>query len=275
MTTLLSWVSVDSRGPSALYIVSDSRITWGSQAKCWDSGRKLFACQSADIFGYSGDVLFPSLALGQIGDLIDHGLLWDESADARTRHSVLFQYLRCSFSRRHATPDQDFSIIHGARDGKDLKSNYSVWCIRYNAKKRTWNDFEIFFDAPGNSQVLCALGSGHRVLKQEIRRWAESPQGGTARSIFSAFCDALASKRDPLSGGVPQIVTLGRKDGGKIAGFVADGICYLYGLPIEPNPALEKIEWYDDLFTRISPLTLKRLSNAQRHTRVGLPKARN
>src|SRR5579864_7490961 len=67
MTTLVPWCSVDSRGSSALCMASDSRITWGSEVKRWDAGRKLFACKAtADIFGYVGEVFFPSLVLGQI-----------------------------------------------------------------------------------------------------------------------------------------------------------------------------------------------------------------
>lgn len=268
MTSLLSWISVDARGPSALYIVTDSRITWGSHARRWDSGRKVFAYRSADVFGYCGDVLFPSLVLAQLGDLIDRNLLWDRDADAATRHETLVGYLKTSFGRRHSAPDHDFAIIHGARDGEGVGCEYSVWCTRFDAKRAAWSDMKIHCASPDGSQVLATLGSGQRPMRQEIRLWAESPQGGTARSIFSAFCDALYKMQDKLSGGVPQIVTIGRKGGGKVAGFIADGARYLYGLPIEPSLSLEDIEWYDALFTRMSPTTLERLSNAQRHVRV-------
>ena len=57
MTTLISWVGIDQRRPTSLYLASDSRISWGSQHHRWDVGRKLFSCKvSADIFGYCGDV---------------------------------------------------------------------------------------------------------------------------------------------------------------------------------------------------------------------------
>lgn len=41
MTLLASWIAVDSRKPSSIYILSDSRISWGSAAK-FDFGKKVF-----------------------------------------------------------------------------------------------------------------------------------------------------------------------------------------------------------------------------------------
>ena len=124
MTTLFSWLSVDNRGPSAIYIVSDSRITWGSPDKWWDSGRKVFAMKSADVLGYCGEVLFPSLVLGQLSDLIDRGLLWPRDCAAENRHSIILEYLKTSFERRHNAPNHDFTIIHCAREGDGLASKF-------------------------------------------------------------------------------------------------------------------------------------------------------
>jgi hypothetical protein len=71
MTTLVTWVGVDSRGPASLYLASDSRFTWQPGAS-WDFGCKLFtARRHPEILGYCGDVLFSSHALGQAVQLID------------------------------------------------------------------------------------------------------------------------------------------------------------------------------------------------------------
>ena len=79
MTLLASWLAVDSRAPSAVYIMSDSRISWDNRA-FFDYGKKVFGCKNyPDIFGYCGDVLFPSIVLNQIVDIADHGLLFDNS----------------------------------------------------------------------------------------------------------------------------------------------------------------------------------------------------
>ena len=77
MTMIVGWVAVDQRSPASVYIASDSRFTWGEQSSFeFDYGRKVFACKnSADIFVYCGDVLFPSIALGRVVEMADNGLL--------------------------------------------------------------------------------------------------------------------------------------------------------------------------------------------------------
>lgn len=268
VTTILSWISVDARGPSGIYIVADSRITWGSASSRWDSGRKVFACRSADIFGYCGDVLYPTLALSQLGDLVDRGLLWDSGLDAHARHTKFFDYVKASFGRRHNAPEYNFSIVHCARDGKGLTASFHIWKVRYQATSREWIDEPINVGNPSKSMVLLQLGSGREALDREIMTWAAGSQGGTSRSIFSAFCDSLEKGLDPLSGGIPQIVSLDRRSGGQVIGFIAKGTRYLYGLPIQALPELASIMWVDALFQRMSPETLTLLPQAQRHARA-------
>ena len=268
MTTLLSWLSVDARGPSAIYIVADSRITWGSEQKRWDSGRKVFAAPTPDIFGYCGDVVFPSLVLGQLTELANNGLLWDTEYDAASRHQRAVEFLKASFARRHNAPDQNFTIVHAARDGSGLTSAFHAWRIDYFAKSGSWMDVELDSSAQGYSKLLVGLGSGNAALGQEIYSWQKSPQGGTARAIFSAFCDALSSGADPLTGGMPQLVSLDRQSAGKTLGFVSDGQRYIHGVPLEYTTGLDAIEWVDALFRIVSPATLDLLSGAQQHARV-------
>lgn len=268
MTTLLAWISVDTRGPSSIYIVADSRITWGSASSRWDSGRKVFACRSADIFGYCGDVLYPTLALGQLGDLVDRGLLWDRAVDADARHTKFFEYVKDSFGRRHNAPEYDFTIVHCSRDGLGLAGTFHIWKVSYRARFREWLDERVNIGNPIQSTVLLQLGSGRQALDHEITAWSVSSQGGTSRSIFSAFCDSLEKGQDPLSGGMPQIVSLDRRSGGQVIGFIAEGTRYLYGLPIQALPELASIMWVDSLFQRMSPETGALLPNAQRHARA-------
>lgn len=268
MTTLLSWLSVDSRGPCAINIVADSRITWGSEQMRWDSGRKVFAAPTPDIFGYCGDVVFPSLVLGQITELANSGLLWDGEHDAASRHQCLVEFLQTSFARRHNAPDRDFTIVHAARDGSNLGSSFRAWRTDYLARSNSWTDEELNCATQGHSKFVVGLGSGNAALRQEIYNWQKTPQGGTARALFTAFCDALTSGADPLTGGMPQLVSLDRVSAGRTVGFVSEGQLYIHGVPVGYTPALESIDWVDALFQRISPATLKLLSGAQQHARV-------
>ena len=273
MTTLISWMSVDSRGPSAIYVVTDSRITWGSQARRWDSGRKVFAATTPDVFGYCGDVLFPSLVLGQIIDLVGRGLLWTSESDPEERHVALFKYLQTAYGRRQNAPDQAFTVVHAARRGSKMKGEFMAWRIDYAPGGRGWTDVRLDTSDHGKSRVVVTLGSGSEPLNRELENWRASPQGATARSLFSAFCDTLEVAADPLTGGVPQIVSMDRKSEGKIFGFVADGQRYVHGSPISYSPAQESIEWVDRLFNRMSPKTLELLPGAQRQVRVVAPEA--
>lgn len=272
MTTLISWISVDSRGPSAIYVVADSRITWGSQARLWDSGRKVFAAPTSDIFGYCGDVLFPSLVLGQVVDLVSRGLLWTGEIDPCDRHAILVGYMQAAFARRQNAPDQAFTVIHAARRGSGMNSNFLAWRTDYVPGACGWMDAQVDPGDQSKSHVVLTLGSGSDPFNQEMENWKASPQGGTARSLFSAFCDALERGSDPLTGGVPQIVSIDRKSPGKVLGFVNDGRRYIHGLPIGYSPGQESLEWVDRLFNRMSPATLELLSGAQRQVRVTAPR---
>jgi hypothetical protein len=273
VTTLLSWLSVDNRGPSAIYVVSDSRITWGSSERRWDSGRKVFAVSSPDIFGYCGEVLFPSLILSQLADLIGRGLLWSGDCSSIDRHLIVVGYLKSALARRHNAPNRDFTIVHCSRSGSGLDSDFNMWRLDYRAASNSWSDTAIEIAHSKNSKFLVAFGSGSDVLKKSIARWNATPQGETARALFSAFCDALDTGEDPLSGGMPQIVSLDRKTNGKVIGFVSQDTRYIHGVPVEASPTLANIEWVDRLFQRISPDTLQLLSGAQRHARVETPES--
>ena len=71
MTLLASWIGIDTHGPTSAYIVSESRFVWDS-SRHFDYGKKVFASKSyPEIFGYAGDVLFPSIVLSQILEMID------------------------------------------------------------------------------------------------------------------------------------------------------------------------------------------------------------
>jgi hypothetical protein len=265
MTTLIAWVSVDARAPSAAYLASDSRITWGPQRR-WDSGRKLFASGATpDIFGYAGEAFFPSQALSQALDLVDRSILWTQVTSAEERHLSLLHFLQMAYRRRHNTPEFDFSIVHVAR-GMDRE--FMAWTISYAADKRSWTDTSIDkASIGGHSDLILALGSGTQEFMTDMRRWRGSAQGNTSRAIFGAFCDALKAGRDPLSGGEPQLVGLTLKGPGQMFGYCTEDKAYMFGSPLEQNEALYSLEWRDATFQRIDPLTLKLVEGAQRQVR--------
>ncbi|WP_128918631.1 hypothetical protein [Bradyrhizobium nanningense] len=271
MTTLAAWSGVDPRGPASLYLVSDSRITWGSQSKRWDAGRKLFGCRNTpDVFGYVGDVVFPSLLLGQIAAAADDGVLFGAEANAQSRHAIVVETAKISLASRYNAPDYGFTILHGARDGVGMNARFRLWELTYNAATATsaalWTDEELPIDEK-QSALHTALGSGgHAVIKQNDALKYDA-QGRTSRSIFWAFCDSLKNKTDPLSGGAPQLVGLYRTATAKSYGIAYEGHRYYQGLLVPDSAHLSGIEWRDVTFQRVDGATMQVLPGAQRHGR--------
>jgi hypothetical protein len=118
MTTLLVWVSYSTTGersdlPRAMYMASDSRITWGSEFRRWDAGRKIFApVKEPHLFGYCGDVVFPSLVLGQLVSAIDQGILFHPETSGDERNASVLASLKTSHQRRQNVEERDFEIVH-------------------------------------------------------------------------------------------------------------------------------------------------------------------
>lgn len=91
MTMLVSWIGVDTHGPSSVYIAADSRISWTQEHK-FDFGKKVFASKKyPEIFGYAGDVLFPSIVLEQIIELIDAGVLLSKEMTCDAKNKIIFE----------------------------------------------------------------------------------------------------------------------------------------------------------------------------------------
>jgi hypothetical protein len=92
--------SVDSRRGSGLYIISDSRFTWGNSANRWDGAQKTFASRTTpDIFGFCGDAFFPPSILRTLIDLGDSGCVFSEADDAKERHRKIVDLFKNAISR--------------------------------------------------------------------------------------------------------------------------------------------------------------------------------
>src|SRR5258706_9600625 len=196
MTSIAAWAGVDSRGPASLYFASDSRITWEAGVN-WDSGRKLFASSSSgEIFGYCGDVLFPSIVLGQVDSLLTQGILACDPEKSMD-HGMVRSLLEGLF-RTYPKPHQNaFTVLHGVREGSGMSSRFRVWRTDWSLQDG-WRDEEI--DVPTTSVLALTVGSGARV----VTRWDEDWRrllGRTSRGVFGSFCDALKSQTDPKTGG--------------------------------------------------------------------------
>jgi hypothetical protein len=209
MTSIAVWVGVDTHGPASAYIATDSRISWPSQGS-WDSGRKAFAsCAFPDIFGYSGDVLFPSLLLSQFVTALDIGAAVDRSARMLDRAKALEQMARLTMKGFPNIHRQPFEIIYCGRDGEGLLSEFNVHVLSWSPKN-DWHR-EVRQIPTKSSMLVFNTGSGSQSIAKSMALWNESAQGGTSRAVYSAFVEALKGGSDPNSGGPPQLVGLYRK----------------------------------------------------------------
>jgi hypothetical protein len=260
MTSLAAWVAVDSRGETAAYLASDSRVSWGPNQK-WDTGRKVFACQRhPDLFGYCGDVVFPSKILGKIVEFADLGALFDPTDTAADKFSRVVTMVKNSFNDYPANVPLPFTMVHWSRQNSGVPSDFELRTLSWN-RADGWREESI--KLPQGSTLALTLGSGKNAVEKSYQRWKESSSGGTSRAVFSAFCDALASESDPLSGGAPQLVGVYRQGFGRAFGVVWKGTAYLYGEPASLLSDPTTLEWRNELFERCDPATLRRLPSAQ------------
>lgn len=271
MTSLICWIGVDSRGPTSVYLASDSRISWDSR-ESWDRARKVFACHnSPELLGYIGQVIFPSQALSQVQDLIEAGCLFKVDATPVEKREAIFAVVKSNFQTYPVERDRPFTIVHSTRSSEGM--NATFWVFTLSWTDRRWQEEAL--SIPTTSGIIRAWGSGEAAVERWYKRWMNTRQGGrTSRSVFSAFCDALGNGEDQFTGGAPQLVGLYRKEGGVIFGVIYGRMRYFLGIPISDRGLLSTVEWRNSLFERCDGKTMNRLDGAQRHPHPqGLGKA--
>ncbi len=270
MTLLVAWAAVDTHGTSSVYIASDSRISWGSKAT-FDRGRKVFAFRNhPDILGYCGDVLFPSLALNQIVELADAGLLFDKDFDGGKKFQAIVDKLNDlarEYPQFHTGFDGNkLTVIHGSREAtgatKGSGGNFSCRSISWK-KGVGWTGSNV--PMPMHSGVLFALGSGSVAFSENLQRYHAGPTAGTSRAVFHCICDTLASAADPTIGGPPQLVGIIRKPDSVAVnyGILYQGQRTFLGTHFDNLRNFDSVEWRNENFERCDGKAGKRLSNAQ------------
>lgn len=271
MTTLQSWVSYSDTGekphlPRAVYIASDSRITWGGAHRRWEAGRKVFAAkEEPHLFGYCGDVILPALLIGQILSAIDAGVLFPHNASAIERHDAIFNVVQRGVARAVCTPSSHFTIHHVQRELPWPKTTFRAWNIFFDATQRSCTSYET--SVPATTGLVGSYGSGKESAEKRFREWQQSDSAGRSRAILSSFCDSISSGSDPLSGGPPQVAALYTKGSPVQIGMLVDGRRYVNGLEVDIAPHLCKIEWRDSLGQVVDPITGNSLPGARRFAR--------
>lgn len=265
MTLLVSWTGVDTHGTASAYIAADSRVSWPNGA-AFDHGRKVFAFQhSPDILGYCGDVLFPTMALSQITEMADRGLLFSDTATCKQRFEAikekLVHHFQCYPRMVEGIAAPFLQVLHISKDLVD-NMKFSCWLIEWR-RGDGWSGDSM--PMPSKSGVLFSLGSGAPEFNENYRRYADGASRGTSRSVFHCFCDTLFNTTDRQCGGAPQLVGIYRRPGFPpiTFGVIRDHRRYFLGAQIDDAVEFEGIEWRNDLFELCDGRTMRRLPSAQ------------
>ncbi len=270
MTSLGVALAVDARGPCAMYIVTDSRISW-SNGRHWDAGQKTFvSARSPDMFGFCGDAFFPPVVIRQIIDQVNCDVLFFEGTDSEERHRLFVQILRQAIERQSGTPMNNFSIFHGARDAEFMHSRFRLWetCALVDKKTKKVSFADEEKDLVGDHSYFVHLdGTGANYVKRRGREWIDTNAEGTSRAAIWSFCNTLHQGLDAFSGGAPQLVGIWRKGLARNFGFWWDGKPYLSGSEVPTTGPINNVVWFNHRFEQCDGLTGKRRSGAARHAK--------
>lgn len=263
MTLLASWVGVDTHGPASAYIVSDSRFSWG-KAQSYDFGKKVFASnQYPEIFGYAGDVLFPSTVLSQLTEMIDAGILFTPEMTCQQKHAIVYEKLCHSFSKYPTDcAEKIIQILHISRD--TVFDKYPAFsCRKFSwSAKNGWSQQKI--DIPAESGTLCILGSGSAAFRENYAKYQSGTNRDTSRNVFHCFINTIFSSNDPCIGGAPQLVGIYRKPktAARSYGIVYNNKRYFLGLELPAGVSYDTIEWRNELFELTDGFTKKIIDTA-------------
>lgn len=270
MTTTVAWVSFQNATPSALTFASDSRLSWPNGSK-WDFGRKIFWCKdSADIFGFAGDAMILSTVISQVCEIFDYSVASVPGVGAEERHNLFLRLIESASSELVGVKLNEMHVLHGARDGQAENAEFRLWRTRRPADSSKWSDKELFFQASGNKMKFDDPGpffsAGSGAGKHRDRWKARCDEAGdTSRSVFRALMDVIEQQKDKMTGGPPQIATLGRSGVANPVGVFTKNERSVCGLRVGAQAEGGKIEWRDEEFQFLNSKTLAPKSNAAEH----------
>lgn len=264
MTLIISWIGVDDKKDgkeiSSIYLASDSRYSWGN-TKNYDYGIKVFGSSKyPEIFGFCGDVLFPSIILGQIIPQVDNGLLINENDNIKIKNEKIFNYIKTSLEKYPKDfLRSSFTILHASR----YKKTFKLFKITYDTNNGLINK-EI--NLPKISTKVYSGGSGAKEFNENWLNWESEKHNDyrTSRAVYHCLDKTLKTLKDPLTGGLPQIIGLYRNKNARLFGITENKKKYIFGKESSEDINSKKIEWRNENFERINPETLKIFEGAQR-----------
>ncbi|GMA40847.1 hypothetical protein [Mobilicoccus caccae] len=292
MTTVQVWAGVDARGIASLNVMSDSRISWEDPRRSgqgqrpqylYDQGKKIFHCRNyPHIFAYCGDSLFAALALSQLSDQIDSGIV--SPRQGGQWGDVVHQALDNLFE---GYPTQvlgpSVTMLHLSRSGDRMEAKFHLESYTYRnrydseqPRRGRWirhaYDLADVMEGSRTSKVIEVAGSGSPHLREiQASRGLDSTARDTSRLIFANFIAWLDQANgpespDPRSGGAPQMCRLIRIGNPRPVGLVYNRRKHFGGASIpKPTDTLE-VSWHNKHFEIVDPRTRRKKARAQTHS---------
>lgn len=262
MTSVIAWLAVDQRYPTALYFATDSRRTF-ADGSYRDDCRKVFVPRdSREFFAFTGDVNFPTSALTHICTLLEQSAVPAQLlGSAYGRSSWVLDTLNSLLAQSPHRPAYNFTILHGSRNGFGAGVAFVLHAYYYCVGETLIQAKELS-SGLAQSSVVEIVGTGKLHVRQALE--AETAMGGSySRVFFAGFCRALEDKLDTYSGGAVQLAGLGNKGVARHHGVVLAGRSFYQGsnctIPLEGN-----VQWWNEMFQRVDQ-SGKLIKGAQRH----------
>lgn len=263
MTTLISWVTYDQRGPASLYVASDSRLSWGKYAH-WDSGRKVyFSSKYPDILGFCGEAMFCSQVMSQIMAYIDCCDVFEQDITSESRFEFVYNLVKRSFGEYPVSFALDsFQIIYATREDKRSFHTYLIEWVKNKPKNERWCHRKL--PMPSKTELVVCLGSGASLYDDHYRTlYRNSDIGGLSRSFYSSLSTHIETKADPLTGGPIQLASLFNVGSAKTHGVIKGEKRYVYGMEVDPHDKINNVRWVNDKFENCDGNSIQRYPQAQ------------
>ena len=253
MTSLAAVLSVDSRGPAGLYLMTDSRITWKGYGGEWDAGQKTyFASNQAHIFGFCGNASFPPSVARQLIEQIESGIIGSSDDPDVVRADVL-TVVRWAHSAATNKFFDGFSLFHGYREGRGMKCNFHLW--RYEYFHSTDKIYDSRLEIDTKTSCLAHIdGSGKSTIQNIKETIDRGMAASTSRAAIWTFYDALRSGKDSATGGAPQLVGLWREGPAQRFGVIWQSARYVAGIKLPSEASSGTLHWFDDEFKSLGRL---------------------
>lgn len=265
MTLIISWIGVDNKKDgnkvASLYIASDSRYTWKNVGG-YDYGIKVFgAVNFPEIFGFCGDVLFPSIIISQLISHIDNGVFFKSTDDFKIKSEKVQKFITDNL-KLHPLKEYDlsFTILYGSRVGKEFHLGKFEFKPKREVVERK------ILDLPTISSKVFSGGSGAKEFDKQWLQYENSKHNehGTSRGVYQCLVKTIKNINDPFTGGAPQIIGLYRIRNSILFGSVLNEKLYIYGKECVEIVNSGNIEWRNENFERTNPETKKIIDGAQR-----------